>query len=153
MRSIIEKIKDSVESIIGKDRFLYNDDYGLNIDFDNANYPLAYARLIETGTLADVLGNYHERVTMSIFFADVSDPDLEPIPNEAILTVLKQKALTWLASLRLNDELTLVEVRNTDRVYIKAEDYDARLTAFVVNVTLEESQGIGICNSKPGCGC
>lgn len=153
MRSIIDKIKDSVESIIGKCRFYYNDDNGLNVDFDNAEYPLAYARLIETGTLVDTLGNYHERVTISIFFADVADPDLQPMPNEDILTVLKHKALAWLASLRLNEELDLIEVRNTDRVYITSNDYDVRLTAYVVNVTLEEVEGIGICNTKAGCGC
>lgn len=153
MRSIIDKIKDSVELVIGKGRFYYNDDNGLNVDFDNADYPLAYARLIETGTLSDVLGNYHERVTMSIFFADVADPDLQPMTNEEILTMLKHKALSWLAELRLNDELTLIEVRNTDRVYITSNDYDVRLTAYVVNVTLEEQEGIGICNTKPGCGC
>lgn len=154
MRSIIDKIKESVESVIGDGRFYYNDGNGLNIELDNANFPCAFAQLVETGTLNDELGNYHERVTIGIFFADVADTSLEPLPNERILTALKQNAFAWLASLRTNDELTLVDVMGTDRVYIQSDRFDVRLTAFVLNVQLEEVKGFGVCNiSGCGCGC
>lgn len=152
MKSIIDKIKESVESVIGFGRFYYNDGDGLNVDLDEAQYPCAFAQLIETGTLQDNIGQFHERVGVGIFFAGLADVELEPIPNERILTELKKKALTWLASLNSNDEIKLVEVRGTDRVYIKSNDYDVRLTAFVVNVTLEELDGFGACDLKP-CEC
>jgi len=152
MRSIIDKIKESVESVIGDGRFYYNDGNGLNIELDNAKFPCAFAQLIEAGTLNDELGNYHERVTIGVFFADIADMSLEPLPNERILTALKQSAFGWLASLRSNDELTLVDVMGTDRVYIQSDRYDVRLTAFVVNVQLEEVKGFGVCNIN-GCGC
>lgn len=154
MKSIIEKIKESVEAVIGKNRFHYNDGNGLNIVLDDANYPCAFAQLIETGALEDTLGQYHERVSVGVFFADVADVDLEPMPNEQILTECKQRALTWLATLRNSDDLNLVSVNGTDRVYIKTDGNDVRLTAFVVNVTLEEVRGFGICDVKDcGCGC
>lgn len=154
MKSIIDKIKESVEAVIGERRFYYNDGDGLNIDLDNADYPCAYARLIEAGTLQDNFGQYHERVALGIFFADIADIDLNPMANEKILTKLKKSGLVWLASLRNNDELKLIEVRGTDRVYIKSDDFDVRLTAFVVQVTLEEIQGFGVCDiedCKHGC--
>ena len=153
--SIIDKIKASVESIIGEGRFYYNDGSGLNVELDNANYPCAFAQLIEAGTLADNLGQYHERVAVGIYFANVADVDLEPLPNERILDGLKRTALIWLASLNNNADLTLIETRNTDRVYIKSDRFDVRLTAFVLNVTLEEAKGYGVCdlNSQQGCGC
>lgn len=153
MRSIIDKIKDSVEAVIGEGRFYYNDGDGLNIDLDNANYPCAFARLIEAGTLRDGFGNFHEQVAVGVFFAGVADVDMEAIPNERILTGLKEKALKWLASLNNSDELKLTEVRGTDRVYIKTDEFDVRLTAFVVQVTLEEVQGFGVCDVNIGCGC
>lgn len=154
MKSVIDKIKESVEAVIGKNRFHYNDGDGLNIDLDNADYPCAFARLVETGALEDSLGQFHERVSIGVFFADVADPCLEPMPNEQILTECKQRALTWLATLRNNDDLTLASLNGTDRVYIKSEDFDVRLTAFVVNVTLEENRGYGLCDVKDcGCGC
>ena len=144
--SIIDKIKASVEAVIGQDRFYYNDGDGLNIDLDNANYPCAYAQLIEMGTLVDSFGMYHERVAIGIFFADIADVDLKPIPNEQILTRLKKSALVWLATMQNNDQLKLVEVRGTDRVYIQSANFDVRLTAYVVNVTLEEIEGFGVCD-------
>lgn len=152
MKSIIDKIKDSIESIIGENRFYYNDGDGLNIDLDNANYPCAFAQLIEAGALQDTLGQYHEIVAVGVYFAGIAPIDMAPIDNERVLTGLKQSALTWLASLRTNDELKLVEVRGTDRVYIKSDDYDVRLTAFVVNVKLEEVQGFGVCEVN-NCNC
>ena len=152
MKSIIDKIKESVEAVIGVNRFYYNDGDGLNIDLDNANYPCAFAQLIEAGTLQDKFGNFHERVAVGVFFANTTDIDMEPIANEKILTGLKKQALTWLATLNTNDEIQLAEVRGTDRVYIKSSDYDVRLTAFVVNVTLEEIQGYGACDITP-CDC
>lgn len=153
MKSIIDKIKESVEAVIGDGRFYYNDGNGLNIELDNANYPCAFAQLVEAGTVADTLGNYHERIGIGMYFSNVADIDMEAIPNERILTELKKSAFAWLASLRNSDDLTLVEVRNTDRVYIKADRFDVRLTAFVVNVTIEESQGFGVCNIEQSCGC
>ena len=154
MKSIIDKIKESVEAVIGNGRFLYNDGDGLNLDLDNAKYPCAFAQLVEAGTVQDNFSMYHERVAIGVFFANIADPEMEPIPNERILTELKKRAFVWLASLRNSDELKLVEVRGTDRVYIKSNDFDVRLTAFVLNVTLEEVQGFGLCDMKEcNCGC
>ena len=152
--SIIDKIKVSVEAVIGANRFYYNDGEGLNIDLDNANYPCAFAQLIEAGTLADQFGQYHEQVAVGLFFADVADVETQPLPNEEILTRLKKSALVWLASLRNNDQLKLIDVRGTDRVYIKTDRFDVRLTAYVLNVTLEETEGFGVCDieeCKNGC--
>ena len=152
MRSIIDKIKKSVEAIIGDGRFYYNDGDGLNIDLDNADYPCAFAQLVETGMVQDSLGNYFEQVSIGIFFASTADPDLEPLANERILTDLKKHAFQWMFSLRNNDEISLGDVRGTDRVYIKSDQFDVRLTAFVVNVTITENHGFGVCEVD-GCGC
>lgn len=152
MMSIIDKIKESVESIIGDGRFYYNDGNGLNIALDNADYPCAFAQLVETGSVVDTFGQYHERISIGVFFANVADIEMEPLPNERILTPLKKTAFMWLASLRNNPDFTDVVVGGTDRVYIKADRYDVRLTAFVVNVTLEEAVGYGQCDLNcPDC--
>lgn len=154
MTSIIDKIKASLEPLVGAGHFYYNDGDGLNIDLDNANYPCAFAQLIETGTITDTFGTYHERVTLGIYFAaNVSDIELNPLKNEQILTELKKTAFVWLASLRRDDNFTSTEVVGTDRVYIKSDRYDVRLTAYVVNVTFEEAQGWGECDIVcPDCG-
>lgn len=152
MRSIIDKIKESVEAIIGDGRFYYNDGDGLNIDLDNANYPCAFAQLIETGAVQDNLGRYFEQVSVGVFFAATADIDMEPLSNERILTGLKKSAFTWMYSLRNNDEIGLSDIRETDRVYIKSDQFDVRLTAFVVNVTITENVGYGVCEVD-SCGC
>lgn len=152
MKSIIDKLKESLESVIGDGRFFYNDGEGLNIDLDSANFPCAFAQLTETGALQDSLGQFHERISIGLFFADIADIEMEPMSNERILTQLKSSALTWLSSMTNNDALRLVEVRSTDRVYIKNSDFDVRVTAYVVNVTLEEIQGFGKCPIN-SCNC
>ena len=91
--SIIEKLKKSIEAVIGEGRFYYNEAGGLNVDLDNANYPCAFAQLVETGTIEDTLGSFHEQVSVLVYFADIADPDMEPMPNEEILTERKKQAL------------------------------------------------------------
>ena len=150
--SIIEKLKKSIESVIGEGRFYYNEAGGLNVDLDNANYPCAFAQLVETGTIEDTLGSFHEQVSVLVYFADIADPDMEPMPNEDILTERKKQALVWLATLRNNDDLNIVSIGNTDRVYIKVDRFDVRLTAFAVNVTLQEVKGYGVCDIEE-CDC
>lgn len=151
--SIISKIKKTVESVIGNGRFYYNDGEGLNIELDNATYPCAFAQLVDAGALTDSLGQFHERIGIGVFFANTADIELEPLKNEDILTDLKKSALTWLATVSQSSELRLTEVRSTDRVYIKSDgEYDVRLTAFVVYVTIEEIEGFGACQINE-CNC
>lgn len=150
--SIIDKIKETVESVIGKGRFLYNDGDGLNYDLDNQDFPCAFAQLVEAGTVLDQLGLFHEKISIGIFFADLADVDTEPLANERILDSLKKKAFSWMAAAKQSEYFKSVEPVSTDRVYIKQDGYDVRLTAFVVYVSIEEQKGYGICDIVD-CGC
>ena len=140
--TIIEKIKQSVEGATGMP-FLYHAAGELNELLARCKeLPVAYSFLIDSGTIDDVNGRYHERVTIAVMFCDKTDFDFNAIENEQIIDRMKVKAYKWMQSLRMSNALRVVSVNNTQRLYDNTTDI---LTGFAVNITLEDVAGVGEC--------
>lgn len=139
--SIINAVKEAVYNSTELN-LLYYTSGDLNAMVDYEAMPCAFAYLIESGTVADVNGNFHERVRLGIFFVDLGDEDMSSFSNEEIIQQCKERAYRFLHSLRLNDKIRLVGDIQSQRVY---EQFDAHLTGFAVNVTIEELYGVGAC--------
>lgn len=142
--TIIEKIKNSIEGAVSIP-FYYHAGGELNNILDGAEFPCAYAFLLESGTIADVNGLYHERISLAVFFCDLTEFDFDSFDNERIIDECKQRAFTWLSSLRMSDDLSVVSVTSTSRVY---DQFDAVVTGYGVQVTIEEEEGFGICQPR-----
>lgn len=141
--TIIEKIKTSVEGATALG-FLYHAAGEINELIARAeSLPVAFAFLLDSGTIEDVNGMYHERVTLAVIFADKTQFDFNALENEQIINEMKIKAFRWLQSLRLSDTLLVVSINSTQRLYDTTTDV---LTGYAVNITLEEIQGYGVCN-------
>lgn len=141
--TLINKIKKSVEGATGFP-FLYHAAGEINeLIARAAELPCAFAFLIDSGTVEDTNGMFHERVTFAVVFADKTQFDFNALENEEIIDRMKVRAFRWLQSLRLSDDLQLVSINNTQRLYDTTTDI---LTGYAVNVTLEEVEGYGVCN-------
>lgn len=140
--TIIEKIKQSVEGATGMP-FLYHAAGELNeLIARCGELPVAYSFLIDSGTIDDVNGRYHERVTIAVMFCDKTEFDFNALENEQIIDRMKVKAYKWMQSLRMSNALRVVSVNNTQRLYDNTTDI---LTGFAVNITLEDIAGVGEC--------
>lgn len=140
--TIIEKIKQSVEGATGMP-FLYHAAGELNELIARCKeLPVAYSFLIDSGTIDDVNGRYHERVTLAVMFCDKTEFDFNALENEQIIDRMKVKAYKWMQSLRMSNALRIVAVNNTQRLYDNTTDI---LTGFAVNITIEDIAGVGEC--------
>lgn len=141
--TIIDKIKQSVENATALD-FLYHAQGEINeLIARTESLPCAFAFLIDSGTVEDTNGMFHERVTFAVIFSDKTQFDFNALENEEIIDRMKVRAFRWLQSLRLSDDLQLVSINNTQRLYDTTTDI---LTGYAVNVTLQEVKGYGVCN-------
>lgn len=140
--TIIEKIKQSVEGATGMP-FLYHAAGELNeIVARCGELPVAYSFLIDSGTIDDLNGRYHERVTLAVMFCDKTEFDFNALENEKIIDRMKVKAYKWMQSLRMSNALRVISVNNTQRLYDNTTDI---LTGFAVNITIEDVAGVGEC--------
>ncbi len=141
--TIIEKIKSSVEAATGLP-FLYHAAGEINELIARAGkLPVAFAFLLDNGTIEDVNGMYHERVTFAVMFADKTEFDFNALENEQIIDRMKIKAYRWLQSLRTSNELNVITINSTQRLYDATTDI---LTGYAVNITIEEVSGVGACD-------
>ena len=149
--TIIDKIARTIEvPMLGKGGvtplpFVYADRDIQNIVFDNLVPPFAAAVPLSSGMVEDMRGDYHDRVTLAVFFGDLmcsGMPDYDARENERIIDECKQRAFKWLASLKNNAEIELKTINGAERWYLEG---DAMTTGYVVNVTIEEVAGYGRC--------
>lgn len=139
--NFIEKIKASVEA--HDVPFYYGSPEDINVVLDSAEFPCAICLLLQQGSVTDINGQYHERATFLVSFADLTQHDFNSLENEDIIDDCKKRAFEWLTGLRTNDNINLISVNNTTRDYLA---YDAIITGFGVNVTIEETRGYGVCD-------
>lgn len=149
MRTIIDKLAETIESIElprgYKMPFVYEDENIQNIQFDIIEPPLVACVPIQSASVSDEHGNYHERITVALWFADKMcsiTPDYNARENERIIDACKRRAFKWAASLQGNKDLRLISVNGSERAYLES---DALLTGYMLNVTIEDKEGIGIC--------
>lgn len=149
--TIIDKIARTIErKELGKGGvsplpFVYADLDVQNIVMDNMQMPCAAAVPLASGAVIDNNGLFHDQVTIAVLFADLMcqpEPDYNARENERIIDECKQRAFKWLAGLVPTNEVELVSVNGAERAYLER---DSILTGYVVNVTLRELQGYGIC--------
>lgn len=143
--TIIDKIKKTVAPLMDG-RFVYDSEAQLNVILDNEQFPLSFMTLVETGSIQDELGRFRERLTVDMLFATLADQDMDGEANEVLIDEMKRIALgEWLPSLRTADGIRLVSVNSTRRVYMRFSQYDVILTAYVVNVTIDDAESFGQC--------
>lgn len=141
--SVIEKIKESVTTATGLP-FYYDTPQTLNVRLDKAEYPCAMLHILQSGTVTDTNGILHERLTIEMLFADQSRLDFDGEQVEAYeLDALKRLAFKWVLNLYRSRALRLVSVNGTNRYY--ATD-DAIYSAFGVQVTIDEAEGVSPCD-------
>ena len=140
--TLIDKIKTSIEGATGFP-FLYHAAGKINELIARAErLPVAFAFLLDSGTIEDVNGRYHERVTLAVMFTDKTQFDFNALENEEIIDRMKLKAYKWLESLRNSNDLQIVSVNSTQRLYDTTTDI---LTGYAVNITLQDMYGAGEC--------
>lgn len=141
--TIIEKIKQSVEGATGMP-FLYHAAGELNeLIARCGELPVAYSFLIDSGTIDDVNGRYHERITIAVMFCDKTEFDFNALENEQIIDRMKVKAYRWLTALRTSSDLQIISINNAQRLYDNTTEI---LTGYAVNITLEDVNGYGTCD-------
>lgn len=144
--TIIDKIKNSITAATGLP-FYYDTPQTLNVRLDRANFPCAMLHILQTGTALDTNGIIRERITIEMLFTTVSNLDFDGTDVEANeLDALKRKAFAWLVALHRSHDLRVVSINGTSRYY--ATD-DVIYSAFGVNVTLDEVQGVSSCDIEP----
>lgn len=141
--SVIEKIKNSITAATGLP-FYYDTPQTLNLRLDRATYPCAMLHILQSGAIVDTNGILRERLTIEMLFATTSDLDFDGTDVEKNeLDGMKLLAFQWLLALYRSRELRLVSINGTNRYY--ATD-DAIYSAYGVQVTIDEAQGVSKCN-------
>jgi hypothetical protein len=141
--SVIEKIKESVIGATGLP-FYYDTPQTLNVRLDTATYPCAMLHILQSGAVTDTNGILRERLIIEMLFATTSNLDFDgtDVENNEI-DGLKLQAFKWLLALYRSSELRLISINSTNRYY--ATD-DAIYSAYGVQVTIEEMQGVTKCD-------
>ena len=145
--SIIAKIKQSVEQATGL-TFYYDTPQTLNVRLERATFPCAMLHIVSSGALEDVNGILRERLTVEVLFATNSHLDFDGIDvEERELDAMKRDAFRWILALHRSHDLRVVSENGTSRYY--ATD-DAIVSAYGVNLTLEEVEGVTLCDYPVG---
>lgn len=135
--TITERIQNSVKAATGLVCY-YQSAEELNRLLDYAEFPCAYLFLLSSQQVTTTSGVVRERLTIGVFFVEPTEFDFHSAENEVIIDRCKRRAFKWLRSLMRDSEFRLVATNNTERVY---DEFDAILTGFALNVTIEELKG------------
>lgn len=143
--SVTKKIGDSVTAVTGLP-FYYDTPQTLNIRLDAATFPCAMMNILQSGTIVENNAIIKERLNIEVIFAQKSHLDFDGMKVEEFeLDAMKEKAFEWLLSLFRSRDLKLVSLNGTQRYYATE---DVIYSAYGVNITIEERQGVSICNLK-----
>lgn len=144
--TIIEAIKRSIER--QGIAFLYHSSGEVNelvsreTAYRDSELPVVICHLLSSGSMQNAAGQWVERVQVAVFFSRLAEYDFNGEQNEQVLEACKVAAQRWLHSLRDDENLRLVSVNSTERIYNSTEDI---ITAYAINVTIEELHGVGVC--------
>lgn len=140
--NVITKLKQSIEGSTGL-VFYYDTPQTLNVRLDRAEFPCAMLNILQTGAVVTDNGIIRERLTIEVLFVTNSNLDFdgETVERDE-LDKMKLYAFTWLLALMRGGDFKLAAINGTSRYY--ATD-DVIFSAFGVNVTIEELQGVSQC--------
>ena len=82
--TIIDKIKNSVESVTGM-QFIYESPQTINTRLDNMPMPCCFMNIIDQGVAIDDNGIIREQMTIQVMFCDLCELDFDGIDAEKIL--------------------------------------------------------------------
>lgn len=139
--TIVEKIIQAVNDGGGVPCY-YQSAEQLNRIADNMDYPCAYFFLLQQQGLNIDGGRIRERLQVAIFFVEPTEFDFDSIENEQIIERCKERAFKFIKHLMNSADFKLVSNNGTQRVY---DEFDAILTGFAVNLTIEELVGLSVC--------
>lgn len=139
--TIIDKIKNSVESITGM-QFIYESPQTINTRLDNMPMPCVFMNIIDQGVAIDDNGIIREQMTIQVMFCDLCDLDFDGIDAEKIIDRLKKIAFSWVAKSMASTEFKVKAILGTNRYYA---DNDAIVCAFSVSLQIEEIDGVSKC--------
>lgn len=139
--TIIDKIKNSVESITGM-QFIYESPQTINTRLDNMPMPCVFMNIIDQGVAIDDNGIIREQMTIQVMFCDLCELDFDGIDAERILDRLKKIAFSWVAKSMSSTEFKVKAILGTNRYYA---DNDAIVCAFSVSLQIEEIDGVSKC--------
>lgn len=140
--NVITKLKQSIEGATGL-VFYYDTPQTLNVRLDRAKFPCAMLNILQTGAVVTDNGIIRERLTIEVLFVTNSNLDFdgETVERDE-LDKMKLYAFTWLLALMRGGDFKLAAINGTSRYY--ATD-DVIFSAYGVNVTIEELQGVSQC--------
>lgn len=142
--SVIDKIKKSVEDATGL-VFHYDTPETLNTTIETAAFPCAMMNIVQSGAVTDANGIMHERLTIEVLFATLSSLDFDGVKVERDeLDAMKKNAFKWVQSLFRSRDIRLISNNGTNRYYATN---DMIVSAYGINVTIEEIEGIAPCYS------
>lgn len=140
--NVITKLKTSVENATGLP-FYYDTPQTLNVRLERAKFPCAMLNILQTGAVVSDNGIIRERLQIEMLFVTNSDLDFDGETVERYeLDEMKLYAFRWLLSLMRGGDFKLAAINGTSRYY--ATD-DVIFSAYGVNVTIEEQQGVSQC--------
>lgn len=148
--SIIDKIVKSIDEATGLP-FYYDTPQTLNVRMSNGDwaFPCAMLHIIQSGALQDANGIIRERLTLEMLFATASHLDFDGVAVENTeLDKMKKYAFAWLLTLMRSRDLRMISMNSTSRYYASE---DAIYSAYGVNVTIEEIEGVSRCTFKECC--
>lgn len=144
MKTLIEKVKDSVEAI--GIQFEYGNLSRVNDVMDNHNFDngkLGYCLLIGSGNCKQQNGMFYDGASIFLYIVDKTQFDVNSIENERIIQGCMQKVFQWLNYCKRGADFTIESVDTTQRVYQK---FDAIVTGYAVGVTITDNKGYGSCD-------
>lgn len=142
--TIIDKLKKTIEAC--KVPFLYHavgdmntmlDDVDIHEKIVSISFPLS------TSTPTDEMGVVRERANFAVSFVTEGTADANSLKNEERIDRCKQKAFEWLTRLKRDSDLILVSANRAERIY---DRFDCEVTGYMVEVTIEEMDGIAACD-------
>lgn len=142
----IEKLQASVLAYTGRTMY-YESLEELNREMDYAQFPCAYAFLLDSTGLEMENGRLKETFTMAIFFTNLTQFDYNSIDNEDIINDCKKDACKFILGMQNDANFELVSVNSAQRVY--EPRFDNPLTGYGVNITIKELIGISACDFLP----
>lgn len=145
MNNVITKIKTNIESVTGL-KMIYGAANYINRELEKTTLPCVVLDRVDSSLIEDENGIARERINFRVYFLNKTQFDNDTIENEDIIDACKKTALRWYVSRYMWSDIRLVSLNRAGRVYDMS---DVILTGYLLEVTLEEIEGVSPCALQP----